>query len=368
MYITMLSPPAPPRSVQVLLGSRRYWVEIGPGLIETVGLKLRRLDLQGSVAVITDDNVRSLYGQTVLNSLAEAGFRALTYSVQPGERAKSLPEIEQLAESLARDAMDRSSIAVALGGGVIGDLAGFLAAIYYRGIPLIQIPTSIMAQVDSAVGGKTAVNLRAGKNLVGAFYQPRLVLADTLTLRSLGRREWNEGFAEIIKYGVIRSPALFSTLEEDEPLDIDGIVEACVQIKADIVAEDEFETSGRRALLNFGHTLGHAIEAAAGYGRLYHGEAISLGMCAAAFISRKRAGLSAEEVTRLEVLLEKFSLPTQLPPELSPDQIIERTFADKKFVRGQIRFVLASRLGHAFVSDEVTREDLIEAVAYLQSS
>lgn len=364
----MISPPIPPRSVQVLLGNRRYWVEIGPGLLETVGSKLRRLGRGGAVAVITDDNVCGIYGETVLNSLFEAGFRALVYSVRPGEQAKSLPEVQQLAESMARDAMDRSSIVIALGGGVIGDLAGFLAAIYYRGIPLVQLPTSIMAQVDSAVGGKTAVNLQAGKNLVGAFYQPRLVLADTLTLRSLGRREWNEGFAEIIKYGVIRSPALFATLEDDGPLDIDGVIEACVQIKADIVAEDEFETSGRRALLNFGHTLGHAIEAAAGYGALYHGEAISLGMCAAACISRKRAGLSAEEVTRIEVLLEKFSLPTQLPPDLSPDQIIERTFADKKFVQGQIRFVLASRLGHAFVSDEVTREDLVEAVAYLQSS
>jgi 3-dehydroquinate synthase len=366
----MISPPIPPRSVQVLLGNRRYWVEIGPGLLGTVGSKLRRLGLEGAVAVITDENVRGIYGESVLNSVVEAGFRALTYPVRPGEQAKSLPEVQQLAESMARDGMDRSSIVIALGGGVIGDLAGFLAAIYYRGIPLVQLPTSIMAQVDSAVGGKTAVNLQAGKNLVGAFYQPRLVLADTLTLRSLGRREWNEGFAEIIKYGVIRSPALLSTLEDDEPLDlgIEGIVEACVQIKADIVAEDEFETSGRRALLNFGHTLGHAIEAAAGYGTLYHGEAISLGMCAAAYISRKRAGLSAEEVTRLEVLLEKFSLPTQLPPDLSPDQIIERTFADKKFVQGQIRFVLASRLGHAFVSDEVTREDLVEAVAYLQSS
>ena len=277
-------------------------------------------------------------------------------------------EVQQLAELMARDTLDRSSIVVALGGGVIGDLAGFLAAIYYRGVPLIQLPTSVMAQVDSAVGGKTAVNLQAGKNLLGAFYQPRLVLADTLTLRSLGRREWNEGFAEIIKYGVIRSPALFSALEGDGPLDIDEIVEACVRIKADIVAEDEFETSGRRALLNFGHTLGHAIEAAAGYGALYHGEAISLGMRAAAYISRKRAGLSAEEVTRLKGLLEKFSLPTQLPPDLSPDQIIDRTFADKKFVQGRIRFVLASRLGHAFVSDEVTREDLLEAVAYLQPS
>lgn len=364
----MINPPIPPRSVQVLLGNRRYWVEIGPDLLRTVGLKLHRLGLRGAVAVITDDNVRELYGQTVLDSLVEAGFRARIYSVRPGERSKSLADVEQLAESMARDAMDRSSIVVALGGGVISDLAGFLAAIYYRGVPLVQLPTSIMAQVDSAVGGKTAVNLRAGKNLVGAFYQPRLVMADTVTLRSLGRREWNEGFAEIIKYGVIRSPALFSTLEDEGVLDIDGVIEACVQIKADIVAEDEFETSGRRALLNFGHTLGHAIEAAAGYGALYHGEAISLGLCAAACISRKRAGLSAEEVTRLEVLLEKFSLPTQLPPELSPDQIIERAFTDKKFVRGQIRFVLASRIGHAFVSDEVTREDLVEAVAYLQSS
>lgn len=364
----MISAPVPPRSVQVLLGNRRYWVEVGPGLLETVGSKLRRLGLGGTAAVITDDNVGGLYGRTVRNSLAEAGFQTKIYPVRPGEQAKSLLEVQQLAESMARDALDRSSIVVALGGGVIGDLAGFLAAIYYRGIPLVQLPTSVMAQVDSAVGGKTAVNLQAGKNLLGAFYQPRLVLADTLTLRSLGRREWNEGFAEIIKYGVIRSPALFSALEGDGPLDIDGIVEACVRIKADIVAEDEFETSGRRALLNFGHTLGHAIEAAAGYGALYHGEAISLGMRAAAYISRKRAGLPAEEVTRLKGVLEKFSLPTELPPDLSPDQIIERTFADKKFVRGQIRFVLASRLGHAFVSDEVTREDLLEAVAYLQPS
>ncbi|MBV9492151.1 MAG: 3-dehydroquinate synthase [Verrucomicrobia bacterium] len=356
------------RTVLVGLGDRQYRVEVGPGLLQATGTKLRDLGLRGAVAVITDHNVQRLYGRTVLDALAETGYRAFVHAVPPGEPSKSLRAIEQLAECMARDGLDRSSIVVALGGGVIGDLAGFLAAVYYRGVPLVQLPTSVMAQVDSAVGGKTAVNLDAGKNLVGAFYQPRLVLADTLTLQSLGRREWNEGFAEVIKYGVIQKPELLSKLEAETPLDLDEIVEACVQIKADIVAEDEFEISGRRALLNFGHTLGHAIEAAAGYGTLFHGEAVSLGMRAAAYLSQKRAGLHATEAARIDGLLRKFSLPVRLSPDLSPEEVLRLAFTDKKFVGGRIRFVLASRLGHAFVSDAVTRDDLLDALAYLQSS
>ena len=214
----------------------------------------------------------------------DEGFKVSTHLINPGETSKSFDAAAALCEDFARLGIDRQSFVVALGGGVVGDLAGFVAAIYYRGVPVIQIPTTIMAQVDSSVGGKTGINLSAGKNLVGAFHQPFAVLADTTTLATLGRREWNEGFAEVIKYGVIREKRLLAELR-DGTWELSDLVRRCVEIKASFVEEDERETTGSRALLNFGHTLGHAIEAVAGYGTLLHGEAVALGMVAAAHIS-----------------------------------------------------------------------------------
>ncbi len=348
------------------LGDRSYAVLIGPGLLDEVGARMRSLGLDGAAAIVTDDSVGALYGTRVQASLEGAGYAARLYAVAPGEGSKSLATLENLAERLAADGHDRGSVVVALGGGVVGDLAGFLAATYQRGVPWVQLPTSVMAQVDSSVGGKTGVNLRAGKNLVGAFHQPRLVLADTDTLATLGKRQANEGFAEVIKYGVIRRPALLEALLGRASVDLPAIVEGCVQIKAEIVGADEHERGGDRALLNFGHTIGHAIEAEAGYGGMFHGEAVALGMRAAAFLSTRRAGFSEGAAGTIDAALRRYDLPAVLPADLSPERIVRRAFSDKKFVAGTIRFVLASRLGHAFISDAVTRDDLADAVAFLR--
>ena len=226
-----------------------------------------------------------------------------------------------------------------------------------RGIRYVQVPTTLLSQVDSSVGGKTAINLRAGKNLVGAFHQPVAVLADTTTLRTLGRREWNEGFAEVIKYAVIRERGLLAELRDGQ-WHLPDLVRRCVEIKASFVEEDERETSGSRALLNFGHTLGHAIEAVAGYGTLLHGEAVALGMVAAAQVSAERAGLQKQEIEELVGLIRQFDLPIKLPESLPRNQILEKVFADKKFVNQKIRFVMTPKLGSAFLAENITVEDL----------
>ncbi|MBV9276068.1 MAG: 3-dehydroquinate synthase [Verrucomicrobia bacterium] len=354
------------RSVTVPLGDRSYRVVIGQGLIDQLGALLRRANLKGTVALITDDRVQPLYASRATSSLTQAGYKTSLHVVPHGERSKSFTAAEQLCESLSRAGIDRSSVAIALGGGVIGDLAGFVASIFARGISYVQVPTTVMAQVDSSVGGKTAVNLQLGKNLVGTFHQPLLVIIDPDSLQSLGRREKNEGLAEVIKYGVIADRTLLDDLHSAFEHRLNQVIERCVAIKAEIVANDEQERSGKRELLNFGHTLGHAIEAAAGYGRLLHGEAISLGMRAATWLSTQKAGLAVSEYERLIRLLREFELPVTVPPDLLSRDIMERVFADKKFRAGQIRFVLTSGFGTAFVSEKITRADLESAVESLR--
>jgi 3-dehydroquinate synthase len=356
------------RRVTVPLTNRPYDVVIGPGILEQAGSLLREAGLNRPIAVVTDERVEELYGQKLIASLAAAGFSSSLHIVSGGEPAKSFTVAEEVSESLARAGVDRSSLILALGGGVIGDLAGFVASIFARGIPYVQVPTTVMAQVDSSVGGKTAINLGAGKNLVGSFHQPALVIVDTETLTTLGARERNEGFAEVIKYGVIADRSLIDTMEAVPSQKFAEIVERCVQIKASIVAEDEREVSGKRALLNFGHTIGHAIESAAGYGKLLHGEAISLGMRAAGWLSNKYAGLPIEDYHQLTHLLRKLSLPVVLPDEIQSAAVMERVFADKKFHRGQIRFVLTAEFGSAYVSEKITRTDLESAVESLRES
>jgi 3-dehydroquinate synthase len=350
--------------VTVNLGVRSYPVYIGNGIIFETGRLARDVGLRGQAAIITDETVDQFYGSALRESISQAGFKASLHRVPAGERSKSFAVLETLTESLARAAVDRQAFVVALGGGVIGDLAGLVAAIYRRGLPYIQVPTTVMAQVDSAVGGKTAINLAAGKNLVGSFHQPRLVVTDTSTPKTLGVREWNEGFAEIIKYGIICDPSLFEQLERSTP-PLAELVKRCVEIKAGFVERDEQERSGERALLNFGHTVGHGLEAAAGYGTLLHGEAVSLGMRAAALISMRRAGLQTAEATRIQRLLERYSLPTRLTLNLPPSRILEKILSDKKFIGGKIRFVVIPRLGAAQVTDEVGKEDLEWAIASL---
>ncbi len=250
---------------------------------------------------------------------------------------------------------------VALGGGVVGDLAGFVAAIYHRGIPVVQLPTTLLAQVDSAIGGKTAVNTRAAKNLLGVVHQPALVLADVAALETLPPREFRQGFAEIIKHGVIADPAIFEMLAGD----LEALVARNLQIKADVVALDEFDTSGARAVLNFGHTVGHALERAAGYGALLHGEAVSLGMVAACEISVRCAGLPEAERARVIAALEQVGLPTKLPANFPRGEILPALRADKKFERGEVRFVVSPKLGSAYLSSEITLAEIEGAIAKL---
>ena len=257
--------------------------------------------------------------------------------------------------------LDRSSAVVALGGGVVGDLAGFVAAIYYRGIPYIQIPTTIVAQVDSSVGGKTGVNAAGGKNLIGAFHQPRLVIADTSTLATLPAREFNEGFAEVIKHAAIRDFTMLDALD-----DLPALIARNVAIKAAIVAEDELETKGLRALLNFGHTIGHGIENAAGYGRYLHGEAISLGLVAACRLSVEKAGLDPAARDRIFSALARYKLPLSLPPDVETKAIVSALQKDKKFHGGSVRFVLLRQPGDAFVSGDVTEADITRQIEALR--
>jgi 3-dehydroquinate synthase len=355
-----------PESVSVALGPCSYDIRIGPALLAEVGARAASLGLGKSCALISDSNVAPLYAQRVTASLGAAGFRPVEITVPAGEVSKSLPQAGSVCDRMIQAGLDRKSWVLALGGGVIGDLAGFVAAIYHRGIPFVQAPTTIVAQVDSAVGGKTGVNAPSAKNLIGAFHQPRLVLADIDTLSTLPAREFNEGFAEVIKHGAIRDRTLLDAIENLDRALLPSIIRRNVEIKAAIVSADEHETTGERALLNFGHTIGHAIEAAAGYGTLLHGEAVSLGLVAACHISVARAGLPPAEAARITHLLQQFRLPIRLPQGVSESSILDAMRADKKFEEGAIRFVLCPQLGQAYVSKDVALPDIKQAIAALR--
>jgi 3-dehydroquinate synthase len=340
------------RRVNVPLGSRSYRIHVGSGLLAGLGGHCARLGLGRRCAVITDRNVAPRYARTVQRSLLRAGFKSVLITVPAGETAKSLGTVQSCYDRLAAHRLERKAFIVALGGGVVGDLAGFVAATYLRGIAFVQIPTTLLAQVDSSVGGKVGVNLKAGKNLVGAFHQPRLVLCDLDTLRTLPAREFRAGLAEVIKYGIIHDAGLFRRLERDmpkmlarDPGTLAAVVARCCEIKAEVVSQDETE-SGLRAILNFGHTIGHALEAISSYGRYLHGEAISIGQIAAAELSARLLGLPAREVERIRTLFRRAGLPIRVALNAGQRR---RLFAamrlDKKVSAGEIRFVLAKRIG-----------------------
>lgn len=352
--------------IPVLLKKHRYDVIVGNGILPRTGDFVRQTLPSTQCALITDAQVAPLYGGIVRESLEEAGIRTTVITIPPGELSKSLVEAERICEALAAAHLDRGGLVVALGGGVVGDLAGFAASIYYRGIPHVQIPTTVVAQVDSSIGGKTGVNLRSGKNLVGAFHQPALVITDPETLQTLPKREFNEGVAEIIKHGIIRDETLLDEVAEIVSTDLPSLIARNVKIKALIVGEDEFENHSLRALLNFGHTVGHAIENSAGYGRYLHGEAISLGLVAALALSEKKAGLSADATRKVIDLLCAFDLPVTLPPDISTDSLMTALQRDKKFEDGAVRFVLTKKFGSAFVSSDVTTAEIREAIEALK--
>lgn len=367
------------QAITVRAGATTYQALVGSGLLERLGELVRPLMTGARCAVIADDNSARLFADTAIESLRATGFEASLIRVPAGEASKSLERVGVVCGEMAAAGLDRSSFVVALGGGVIGDLAGFAAAIYHRGIPHVQVPTTLLAQVDSSIGGKTGVNTRTGKNLLGAVHQPALVVADVETLRTLPPRELNQGFAEIVKHAIVKDPSLSEMLprlacegtrpdaQERVPpgnLLVD-LVCRNIEIKAAIVARDEEDVSGERAILNFGHTIGHAIERATNYERYLHGEAVSLGLVAACDVSIRKAGFSAADRDKVVEMLRRFDLPTRLPDDIDRAAIIEAVAADKKFERGSVRFVVAERLGSARLTTDVTMDDLRATVAAL---
>lgn len=354
--------------VPVSLSKNPYEIIVGNGILSNTGEFVAKVLPAGKCVLITDENIAPLYAEVVTESLELAGFAPTLITIPAGEKSKSLSSAEAVCDRMISAGLDRGAFVVALGGGVVGDLAGFVASIYYRGIPHVQIPTTVVAQVDSAIGGKTGVNAREGKNLIGSFHQPVLVIADPATLETLPAREFNEGMAEIIKHAVIRDAAMLDDLAGLEKSSLPALIARNATIKAAIVAEDQFEKLGLRALLNFGHTVGHAIEKAGGYGRLLHGEAVSLGIAAALHLSVQKAGLSQAEADRVLGTLRAFDLPVRLPTDIPTSALMRALFKDKKFEAGAIRFVLTAQLGSAFVAKGVTEKDIRLAINELRIS
>jgi 3-dehydroquinate synthase len=357
-----------PIVVEVALGARSYDIVIGRAMLPSLGQRMAALRPGAKAAVVTDATVARHHLAATQAALALGGIAATVVTVPAGESSKSFGVLEQVCEALIAARIERGDLVVALGGGVVGDLAGFAAAVVRRGLDYVQVPTTLLAQVDSAVGGKTAIDSKHGKNLVGAFHQPILVVADTALLDTLPAREFAAGYAEVAKYGLIGDAAFFSRLEADwrevfagGPARERAIAASC-RAKAAIVARDERET-GERALLNLGHTFGHALEAAAGFsGRLLHGEAISLGLVLAFEFSARRGLLPGAEAERVARHLAAVGLPTHLSAvaELRPDadQLMNLIAQDKKVQRGRLTFILARGIGKAFVAPDVDAADV----------
>jgi len=319
-------------------------------------------------AVISDSNVARLFADRVKKSLASAGFRPTLITIPAGERSKTLQQAGAICDQMIAAGLDRQSFVVGLGGGMIGDLSGFVAAIYHRGIPHVQIPTTLLAMVDSSIGGKTGMDTRAGKNLIGVFHQPSLVIDDLDVLKTLPRRQFNQGFAEIIKHAIIADAKMFGTLQHWKAADaaaLQRLIQRNIKIKAKIATRDERDQTGERALLNFGHTIGHAIERAGDFKQFLHGEALSLGIVAACAISTDKAGLPADQHDAIVDLLEKFKLPIKLPKNFPRQKIVEALKFDKKFEGGKVRFVVTPRIGAAHVTEDVTFDDIHEVIAQL---
>ena len=345
------------RKVKVELGANSYEIYVGSGLLAQTGRWLRENGLSGKLVIITDPRARKLYGDALNQGLTKDGFSVTTLLVPEGEEQKSLETAGRLYHELTNCYAERTTPILALGGGVIGDLAGFVAATYLRGVPLIQLPTTLLAQVDSSIGGKVAVDHGQLKNKIGAFYQPRLVISDIDTLKTLPINELANGLAEVIKSAAIRDKKFFAFLETNldriKSLDESALEETVFQtarIKAEVVAKDERDM-GLRNILNYGHTIGHAIETISDF-KVEHGKAIAIGMLAAARISNKMSILDKNDLGRLKGIIEKAGLPTEMPG-LEIEKIIQAMKHDKKVLRGKIRFVLLKSIGSAFITDEV---------------
>lgn len=353
-----------------LSGGRSYPLYIGPDLLEQAGALVAPLARGGRAVIITQPRIGRLYGEALAEPLRLSGLEVTTISFGDGERYKTLRTVERLYEALYERRVDRKTLVVALGGGVVGDVAGWVAASYLRGLDYVQVPTTLLAMVDSSVGGKTGVDFRAGKNLIGAFHQPRAVLADTNVLGTLPARDFRSGLAEVVKYGVIREPELLGFLSERvqevrglAPNALRHIVERSCAIKADVVAGDEREETGLRAILNFGHTIGHALEAATRYRRFRHGEAVAIGMVSAACVG-EAAGVTPPELG--EAIAEAVRaqlLPVAIPPDIPPAALIDLLGLDKKAERGRARWVLARAPGRVDLVDSVDEGTVLAGLA-----
>ena len=352
-------------TVPVPIQNSPYEILIGSGILSQTGPLASRSVKPCRCVVISDETVANLHGNGVMESLRGAGFDPHLLTIPPGEASKSMVVAADLCDRMIQHGLDRKSAVFGLGGGVVGDLAGFVSSIHFRGIPVIQLPTTVVAQVDSSIGGKTGVNSPLGKNLIGTFHQPRLVISDTACLATLPERIFQEGLAEVIKHAVIADEKMCELLPPNQSSDLSSLIARNASIKARIVGEDEFETKGTRALLNFGHTIGHAIEAVAGYGKLSHGECVAIGMIAALDLSVRLAGLPQDQADHIKNVIMACGLPTTIPADLPLDTILAALGRDKKFDRGAIRFVLTSKLGSAFVSEKVTLDDVTGAIGRL---
>lgn len=367
------------QTVCVSLGPRTYEILIGPGLLPKTAEVVWRWYVQHAGKppakpgglIITDTHVAELHAETVRQALVAANWNVEIVAFPAGEASKSFGVIESLYDRLIERQANRHTVIVAVGGGVVGDAAGFVAATYARGVPFVQVPTTLLADVDSSVGGKVGVNHPLAKNMIGAFYQPYGVLIDTTALQTLPDREYRSGLAEVVKYGVILDAEFFAKLEsltaelnarDAETLAM--VIARSCRLKADIVEKDEYERTGLRACLNYGHTFGHAFEALCGYGELLHGEAVAIGMLCASRLAERRGLIDAAITQRQRTLLETLGLPTRLPPGLNitADDCLARMRLDKKAVAGQMRFVLPTRLGHVETLANIAEEDVRAAM------
>ena len=351
--------------LKIDLGERSYDILLGPELLAKVGESLSQTLQPSRIVLITHPFLCQLYGDKLSSGFKDQGWATDVIEVPEGETSKTLKQAEKIYDRLLELKCDRKSVLVALGGGVIGDLVGFVAATYQRGIPFVQVPTTLLSQVDSSVGGKTAVNHPRGKNMIGAFYQPRLVIADLDTLQSLPKNEFRAGLAEVIKYGVIYDADLFDYLEKnvEKILKLDKkclahIIKTSCAIKADVVEKDERE-SHYRMILNFGHTLGHAIEALTHYSQFIHGEAVAIGMVCAAKLSHQLGKCSEEVPIRIKELVKKCGLPADLP-DLDSQSIIESLYHDKKTMNNKIKFILVKEIGKIEIVDDMPEADIFK--------
>lgn len=357
--------------ITVNLPQDSYAIAITPGSLENLGSQMKQLNLGNKVLVISNPDIFGYYGEACLQSLTDAGFLTYTHLIPAGEEYKHLESIQQVYDTALANHLERSSTFVALGGGVVGDMTGFAAATWLRGVNFVQVPTTLLAIVDASVGGKTGVNHPQGKNLIGAFYQPKLVAIDPRLLATLPPREFRAGMAEVIKYGVIWDQDLFTKLEHHGKLDslahvgdelLETIITRSCQAKAEVVSQDEKE-AGLRAILNYGHTIGHAVESLTNYKQFVHGEAVAIGMVAAGKIAVEMGLWTAELAKRQDALIAKAGLPTAIPPELTTAAILETIKSDKKVKAGKVRFILPTALGKVIISDRVTPEIITTALS-----